>query len=158
MHNILEAVLLKIESQTVTVDDFNLLLESMPESIRDRVRRKTTRNSTSSHIDKKTGHQSLELPSFTKRVAPKRKPINQQDHGRSKIAHRHSERTQERQGRYANEAKYISDNIGKPILEDQIAKLDKACLTKLSRKMLVIPGIDRDWLYSLINKVEQLYG
>jgi hypothetical protein len=94
----LDVVLKKIEEQKVTVSDFNQLIsESTPEAIRDRLRRRTLKSETESHIDNKTGHQGMSLPHFQKRVAPKRKPENQQNHGRSKVANRHSQRTQARQ-------------------------------------------------------------
>ena len=101
----LAGILKKIDEGTVTCDDFNkLILESTPESIRDRIRRRTIKNTTDSHIDDK-GHQQLSLPQFQKRVVPKRKPLHQQNHGRSKIAHAHSARTQKRSAQFDEEIK-----------------------------------------------------
>lgn len=87
----------KIEEGTVTVDDFNKLIsEATPEALRDRVRRRTTQNATDGHIDDE-GHQKLDLPKFADRVQPKReKADNTQMHGRGKIAHKKSARTQKR--------------------------------------------------------------
>lgn len=96
----LTALLEKIERRVVLPEDFNNLIamtigESSPEAVRDRLRRRTLRNETDSHIDNETGHQPLTLPSFQKRVQPKRKPSHQQSHGRSKLGHNHSVRTQQ---------------------------------------------------------------
>lgn len=90
----------KIEEGTVTADDFNRLIsEATPESLRDRVRRHTTRNVTDSHIDDE-GHQKLKPPKFADRVQPKReKANNTQMHGQGKAAHRRSARTQKRNAR-----------------------------------------------------------
>lgn len=92
----------KISSGTVTCEDFNNLInktmigETTPEAVRDRLRRRSIVNSTESHIDNESGHQALDTPSLAKRVQPKRKPSNQQNHGVSKAAHRQSTRTQRR--------------------------------------------------------------
>jgi hypothetical protein len=98
----LTEVLSKIETQTVTCEDFNRLIErtvigeTTPEGVRDRLRRRTIKNATDSHQENETGEQPLTLPHFDGRVRPKRAPMNQQTHGRSALAHRHSARTQER--------------------------------------------------------------
>ena len=147
-----EIILQKIQESIVTAADFNILIsETTPESIRDRIRRRTTQNATKSHIDNKTGHQSLSLPSMNKRVMPKRKPINQQNHGRSRAGIRHSQKTQ---ARYMNESKYISKNIGQPIDESQMVSINIPDLISLASRMLTLPNIDRDWLYKLLNKLK----
>ncbi len=89
----------KIEEQTVTIDDFdNLIQESMPESIRNRLRKRINPSDTLAkrHRDVKSGHTKLGGPTLAKRVQPKRKPINQQSHGLAKQAHKHSTDTQRR--------------------------------------------------------------
>jgi hypothetical protein len=98
----------KIRNGTVTETDFNKLIsEAMPESVRDRVRRKTNRNPTSSHISQ-AGHQKLKLPSFAKRVQPKRKknPKSQMN-GSGKAAHDKSTRTQRRHARTQSESAFF---------------------------------------------------
>lgn len=152
MSDILEQVLLKIQESTVTVEDFNKLInETTPESIRDRIRRRTLKSATKSHIDNKTGHQPLKLPDLNKRVMPKRKPVNQQNHGRSKMANRHSQRTQ---ARYVNEAIFIKDNINKPIDEELLNRQNKSDLLAIATKCLAMPDINRDWLFKLIDKLK----
>jgi hypothetical protein len=98
----LTEMLSKIDAQTVTCEDFNRFIErtvigeTTPESVRDRVRRRTIKNATDSHQENETGEQPLVLPQLRVRTQPKRAPMNQQSHGRSTLAHRHSARTQER--------------------------------------------------------------
>lgn len=148
---LLNGILKKIDEGTVTCDDFNRLIkETTPESIRDRVRRRTIKNATSSHIDPE-GHQQLKLPQFQKRVAPKRKPINQQNHGRSKIAHVHSARTQRKTmpGKFDEEIQFIVKHIGKNISECDLSNVNRRQLLLVSRKMLTLPNINRDWLLDL---------
>lgn len=94
-----ESILEHIKDKTVTPDHFNaLIFESMPESVRNRVRRRINAigDISKNHTDNKTGHSDTELPKFAARVQPKRKPINQQSHGTSKAAQKRSTRTQER--------------------------------------------------------------
>lgn len=91
---IFKKIIKKIEEGTVTKEDFdNLIKESMPESVRNRIRRRMTPGKANSGQDDE-GH-TIE-PSLAKRVAPKRKPRNKQMTGRGRIAHRHSTRTQKR--------------------------------------------------------------
>jgi len=145
----------KISEGTVTVDDFNQLIqEAMPESVRDRVRRRVKRNETDPHQDIE-GHQQLALPTFADRIEPKRKPAGDvQMHGRGKIAHKHSARTQKRTmpKRFAEAFEFISTNIGTPESEYR-SKLqlveDKIALTTLASRMMGVPNIDRDWLFNL---------
>lgn len=89
----------KIEEQTVTVEDFdNLINESTPEAIRNRLRKRINPSDTLAkrHRENSTGHTTLGGPTLAKRVQPKRKPINQQSHGLAKQAHKHSTKTQRR--------------------------------------------------------------
>jgi len=151
--NLLEGILLKIENKTVTVADFNnLLQETAPESARDRVRRRTIANPTDSHIDNATGHQQLELPTFGDRLAPRRKPVKQQNHGRSAVGRTHSQRTQAR-SRLAEAVKYVTVNMGKPITEDW-KKLDKEDILAVTHRLMHKPGVDSTWLRNLMRMVE----
>ena len=148
----LDVVINKIQESTVTVEDFNQLIsETTPESIRDRLRRRTLKNATKSHIDNKTGHQPLSPPDINKRVMPKRKAVNQQNHGRSRIANRHSQRTQ---ARYLDEAIFIKQNIGTPIDENKLVHINIPDLLKLATRFMSLPNVNRDWLLSLIDKIK----
>lgn len=92
-------IFVKIEDKTVTKEDFDKLIsESMPESIRNRLRKRINPSDkiAKSHTDNKSGHTKLSTPSLAKRVQPKRKPSNQQSHGLAKTAHKHSTKTQRR--------------------------------------------------------------
>lgn len=167
----LESVIVKINAETVTCEDFNGLIaktilgESTPEAIRDRVRRRTIENPTDSHIDNETGHQPLKLPTMAARVQPKRQPMNQQSHGRANIAHAHSAKTQERtMAASLKEAKvpekfqaaldFIVENIGQPITNEIIAEVpNKLYVKTLAAKLLSRPGTDHDWLYALTQKL-----
>lgn len=89
-----KALLKKIEEGVVKKEDFDSFIqESMPESIRNRIRRRMTPGDANAGQDNE-GHSGE--PSLAKRVQPKRKPRNKQMTGRGKLAHRHSTRTQQR--------------------------------------------------------------
>lgn len=150
---LLEEILRKIKNNTVVSEDFNnLIKESTPESIRNRVRRRTNIDPLKRHRDRK-GHQSIKLPDFKKRIQPKRKPVNQQNHGRSKLAHKHSTDTQ-RKNAYLSELNWVKENIGKSINEEELSALNVDRLSRLTLKMLSIPNINRDWLFKLNNILE----
>lgn len=155
----LDTVLGKIEAGTITCEDFNGLInktmigETSPEAVRDRVRRRTTRNETDTHIEPETGHQSLTLPTMADRVQPKVKPVNQQNHGRARIAHAHSARTQ---SRLQSAVEFIEKNQGKPITEDVLSTIpNREILQKLTAKLMARPGVDRDWLQELLHKLDE---
>jgi hypothetical protein len=151
---LLAETLSKIDQGNITVEDFNRLIkETTPASIIDRIRRRTLRNVSKSHIDKKSGHQPLSLPNLAKRVAPKRKPVHQQNHGRSKIAHDHSTRTQ-RQKSVQEAILYVKNNIGKPINECDYSSLDKSTLAKVANRMASLKNINRDWLLQLVKQID----
>lgn len=150
---IYEGVLRKIDNKTITTEDLNLLIsETTPESVRDRIRRRTIRNTTKSHIDG-GGHQRLKPPQFQKRITPKRKPSNQQNHGRGKLGHRHSTRTQRRN--FSEELNFIRDNFGKPIAECDMSTIDYSMMLDLVHKIISLPNVNRDWLYELKLKLEK---
>jgi hypothetical protein len=146
----------KITEGKVTVDDFNQLIqEATPESVRDKVRRRTKSNVSDTYQDEE-GHQELDLPSFNKRLQPKRKPSNRtQMNGRGRIAHRHSARTQERTmpKRFTEAIEFIRENIGKSDYDDALQLVeDKRALHTVATKLMAIPDINRDWLLELIVK------
>lgn len=96
------AIYKKIEEKTVTTEDFDRLIsESMPESIRNRLRKRINPSDkvAKSHTDNQSGHTRLATPSLAKRVQPKRKPGHQQNHGIAKAAHKHSTKTQRRKAK-----------------------------------------------------------
>ena len=149
----------KITEGTVTTDDFNALIsEATPESVRDRVRRRTSRNETDSHQDNESGHQPLTLPSFGDRIKPKRKPEGKvQMHGRGKTGHRHSARTQSKvPDRFTEAMDFIEKHIGESsekYSKDLQLISDKYALATLATKMLSARNVDRDWLYELRSKL-----
>lgn len=153
---VLEAVLHKISEKSVTCEDFNNLIckavigETTPESVRDRMRRRVKRTPTASHIDNETGHQQLELPTFADRIQPSIKPEHQQNHGRAKLGHAHSVRTQ-MQGMI----EFINTNSSKPITEELVETINnKDRMRKLVAKLLIKPNCNRDWLYALLGHLD----
>ncbi len=96
--SLLEDVLSKIGNKTVSVHDFNNLIdEALAKSAVERVQRRVRKTPTDSHIDAE-GHQQLELPEFGARVAPKlEKDGSDQMTHRGKMGHKQSTRTQRRQ-------------------------------------------------------------
>jgi len=146
----------KITEGKVTTEDFNKLIqEATPESVRDRVRRRMKTNATDSHQDE-DGHQQLDLPDLNKRVQPKRKPSNRsQMHGRGRVAHRHSSRTQAKTmpKRFAEAIEFIREYIGKPDYDNALQLVeDKHSLNVVATKLMAVPNIDRDWLSELTVK------
>lgn len=150
----------KISEGTVTAEDFNKLLsEATPESLRDRVRRRIMpqRDNLKSHQDKE-GHSDLKLPKFADRVQPKRKPSgNTQMHGRGKVGHRHSTKTQRKKfdesvfpERFQRAIRFISDNIGKEEYSKELSLLeDKSALKHVINNLMTLPNINREWLHDL---------
>lgn len=153
---ILETIVAKIDAGTVTTSDFDALIrESTPEAVRNRVRRRTKRTPTERHVDI-AGHQQLQLPTFKDRIAPKRKPGHQQSHGRGRLGHDHSTRTQRRIG---EALQFIATHIGKPIDEAAVKTFpDQRLLRVLTTKLLLKPGIDRDWLMNVKSLLEIGHG
>jgi len=160
MDDVLKTVIDKIDGGTITCEDFNHLIaktmigESTPEAIRDRLRRRTKRNETDSHIEPETGHQQLDAPTFAARVQPKRQPLHKQGHGRSKIAHAHSARTQSRtmaasfEDKYSRAINFIVENMGKIVEEETLAAIPY--LREVSQRLMIKPDVDHDWLYNII--------
>ena len=94
--DILDVVLTTIRLETVTAADFNnLILESLPESIKKRFQRRLRPDNH--RAENETGHNRTKpLANIADRVQPKRAPEHQQNHGQARAAHRRSTRTQER--------------------------------------------------------------
>lgn len=156
----LHDVLAKIEDKTVTCEDFNTLIkktvigETSPEGVRDRLRRRTSRNATDSHIEPETGHQPLQDPSLAKRVQPKITPQHQQSHGRSRIAHQHSARTQAQDAQLKPSFEFIAKNQGNPITEDMLRSVtDPEVLKETAIRLLNNEGVDKKWLWELVEKL-----
>jgi hypothetical protein len=164
LDDVLTTVLGKIDAGTVTCEDFNGLIgktiigETTPESVRDRLRRRTIRNNTASHLEPETGHQPLTLPVVRDRLQPKRKPEHQQNHGRAAIAHQHSARQQAQDQalvhRFQPALEFIRKYKGQPLTEELLALIsDRDRLRSLATKLITRPGVDRDWLYDLVIKL-----
>ncbi len=167
----LQSLITKIDGGIVTCEDFNklisttMIIETTPEAVRDRLRRRTIKNDTDSHIDNETGHQPLEPPTFAARVQPKRKPVNQQNHGRAKLAHAHSAKTQSKTMaasfedaaiplKFQDAMAFIIENVGKPLSDELLATInDKPTLHAMANKLMSKPKVNRDWLHDLIIKL-----
>lgn len=152
----------KIAEGQVTKDDFNaLILEAMPESVRDRVRRRMKTNVTDAHQDEE-GHQQLNLPNFNDRIQPKRKPSGRsQMNGRGRIAHRHSSRTQEKTmaKSFSEAAMFIKNYMGRNDYHDKFQLIeDKRALGLLVIRMMGLPNVDRDWLSEIANNCSVRIG
>jgi hypothetical protein len=94
----------KIAESTATVEDINLLLEDVTDSVKDRIQRKVRKNVTASHISH-GGHQKLGGESMIGRTAPKRKRSGKtQSHGRGKHGHDRSTDKQRRSARHGSDA------------------------------------------------------
>lgn len=123
-----------------------MLLETTPESIRDRIRSRVLKNVNDAHKSR-DGHQKLTLPDLAKRVVPQRKPSNQQNHGRGKAGRRHSSRTMK--NKYMNELHFLKINQNKPIQECDMSGIDKSRLARLTSRILLQGG--GEWTYQLHN-------
>lgn len=146
----------KITNGTASEADFNKLIqESTPESVRDRVRRRTKRNSTDSHQDEE-GHQDLELPTYADRVQPKRKPSGRsQMNGRGRVAHKHSAKTQKRTmpKKFEEAVHFIDKHIGSDNYDAELQLVeDKRALSLVATRMMSMPKVDRDWLMEVSRK------
>lgn len=156
----LKAILLKIESKIVTIDDFNeLIQEATPESMRDRLRRRINVNQDTvrSHQDE-DGHAKMSLPVMADRVQPKRKRADrtQMQHG-GKMGHRHSARTQKRtMSKSLREAiEFFKGNIGRPIDQSLSTDISHTVLRNVATKLMGKPGINRDWLYNFCSSLSE---
>lgn len=141
---LLQSILTKIESKTVTADDFDALIqESMPESVRNRVRRRTILPITKRHVDD-DNHQKISLPNLADRVQPKRKPLNTQSHGQAKSGQRHSSRA------VKAAMEFIVSNYNKTITESTLATRDDIrIIDAIITSMLAKPNVNREWLLKL---------
>lgn len=151
-------ILLKIENQTVSINDFNQLIkESTPASIIDRVRRKINpKNRINRRHHDANGH-TTGMPKFAARINPARKRSNntQMKHG-GKQGHRRSVRTQNRERRQqVKEAvDFFKINIGKKLDENLLRQVsDIKLLRGVAIRLMSQPNANRDWLSEFINKV-----
>ncbi len=166
----LNEVLGKIDAGTVTCEDLNTLIqksltETNDASIVDRVRRITSKpiDPLRSHIEPETGHQDLKpIPNIHRNADPKLKPEHPMSHGRSKIGHDHSARTQARKAkvkkqtplRFKSSFEFIEKNVGKPLTEEILATVpDKIMLRTLVSRFISRPNVNRDWFYELLQKL-----
>lgn len=93
------------------------LQEATPESVRNRIRRRTMGNKISQHHQDVDGHQKTKLPTFAARINPKRERAdNTQMQGRGKQGHRKSTRTQRRKIK-AFAIEFADENGLKTLLE-----------------------------------------
>lgn len=141
------------EEGKLTKRHLNNILESMPETIRDRVRRHTNApdDLTARHRDEE-GHDPV--PEFPMRVEPKRQASgNKQMTGAGRVGHRHSARTQARvPQRFVEALSFIQSHIGEDINKCDLTSIkNRPALIQLSQHMMSTPGINRDWLNSLLN-------
>lgn len=149
MDKILTDFLTKCEDSTVTVNDLNdLIVESLPSSIKDRVHRRTRITPYDSHIDH-DGHQSMTLPNFKDRINPKKSAHNKQNHGRSRSAHDKSTRTQQIQAA----ADFIKENANKEITTTLVESAPE--LIHIVANRLIMRGIMVEWLSKFVEKLKE---
>jgi hypothetical protein len=155
----------KIKKGVVTVEDFNkLIIETTPEAIRDRVRRRMKEQNSRKHLDDE-GHQKTELPTFADRVQPKREREGRtQMNGRGKQAHRQSTRTQRRKAtlenvpfRFREGVNFVYENIGKPVNIESLAAIKNFVnFRKLVFHLMTKPNVNRDWLNEVAKKCDKI--
>ena len=170
--NMHESITNKIKTGSVTIDDFNKFInESLGSSIISRVRERTRVDVGSSHVDNKTGQQSLDP--VPKSATPKRKPSNRSKlNGRGRQARRRSARTEKQKAKnkdaaesinkYNEATQFINDNINKSIKEcvDDLNNVnDKESLRVLLTRMLCDnswggSSANTDWVYDICNLIK----
>jgi hypothetical protein len=130
----LETILHKIERGTVTVDDLQGLIdESCPDSIRDRVRRRTNNLHTRRHLDADE-HDQTGDPHWGDRMLPKRTPVGStQMQGQGKLGHRHSTQTQNRMRRAASFLESCLQAETETVIPEDV---DRTLLKRLTRRLL----------------------
>lgn len=83
----IDPVFVKIDEQTVTLEDINLLLEDVATSVEERINRRIRKSPTKGHITH-GGRQRLGGERMQARVGPKRKRSGHtQSHGRGEHGH-----------------------------------------------------------------------
>jgi hypothetical protein len=152
-------VLGKIEAKTITADDINKLIsESLPSSAIDRVSRRTIKNASDSHIDNKTGHQSLSP--VPKEPSPKRRPSDKtKTYGRAKQARKKSARTEKRKaGKYTEAIEFIDKFIGKSVDDygESFNNLqNKDALFEVATRLLRDDDVNRDWMWKIRESISE---
>lgn len=126
-------VIRNIRNNQVTINDFcnlidnsRLVHESIPSSIRDRIRRRVTPSNKANR--KKHDSQGHKAGSFNVagRVQPKRKPSGQaQMNGRGRAGHRHSTRKQRRNAALEDKRSEIAKQIGMDLSEQILDTLNR---------------------------------
>ena len=137
-----------------TLEDLQQLIdEAVPESMRDRLRRRSAhqQDTVRSHQDEK-GHSDLKLPVMADRIQPKRERANrtQMQHA-GKLGHRHSARDQRgKPKRFTEAINFLRENIGKPFDKELLAEIeDRQALCTVAIRLMSRTGINRDWLSNL---------
>lgn len=156
---ILSTVLLKIENKTVSIEDFDQLInEATPASVIDRVRRKINPlNKVKRRRHDDSGH-APGMPKFAARINPARKRSDrtQMQHG-GKHGHDRSVKTQARNRRrdsIGEAIEFIKKNIGKEIRTEDIKSfINRPLLREVAIRLMAQPNINRDWLKEFIDKV-----
>ena len=129
-------VIHNIENKIITTQDFTNLInnsrvvhESVPSSIKDRIRRRVTpSNKLNRKKHDRDGHRSGSLKPAA-RTQPKRKPSgNAQMNGRGKVGHKHSTKTQRRNAALEDRRSDIGKQMGEQISEYIESSIYKASL------------------------------
>lgn len=144
----------KYRTKLETLEDLQQLIdEAAPESMRDRLRRRSAhqQDTVRSHQDEK-GHSDLKPPVMADRIQPKREKADrtQMQHA-GKLGHRHSARNQRgRPKRFTEAIDFLRENIGKPFDKELLAEIeDRQALHTVAIKLMGHAGINRDWLSDL---------
>ena len=144
----------KYKTKLETLEDLQRLIdEAAPESMRDRVRRRSAhqQDTVRSHQDEE-GHSDLKPPVMADRIQPKRERADrtQMQHA-GKLGHRHSARDQRgKPKRFTEAINFLRENIGKPFDKELLAEIeDRQALHTVAIKLMGHAGINRDWLSNL---------
>lgn len=144
-----------------TLEDLQQLIEAAPESMRDRLRRRSAhqQDTVRSHQDEK-GHSNLKPPVMADRIQPKRERADrtQMQHA-GKLGHRHSARTQHgKPKRFTEAIDFLRENIGKSFDKELLAEIeDRQALYTVAIKLMSRTGINRDWLSDLCDMLGNKY-
>lgn len=140
----------KIESGTVTREDFNTLLETSFKSARERVLRRTrTGDSNDGHDDE--GHSEVNTRPSS-RLAPRRGGGKLNDPRRTARGRRAVTR---HEGKYREATAFILEHRGRPIKPELLQELQEpGALRLLTARMLTMQPPDGDWFYELYRQLE----
>ncbi len=140
----LESLIRSIDDRTVTTEQFNLFLESLPKSTVERSIYRRERVTTPDPAERKPSRQVSHRISHRGDTSPMRT-------GRGKNAVRkQAEDNKRHPEKFAEAVQFIVGNRGKPITESSLAVVtDKGALQQLVTKLLNVDSNDRDWYYQL---------